>query len=579
VRNSEIASVLDEIADLLDLKGESRYKVAAYRAASSRIGVMSEAVEELWRSGRLEELPGVGQSIAAKIGEYLQSDRSAYLEALRAEVGPSLRQLLLIPGMGPSRARFLHRELGVQTIEQLAEAARQQRIRELPGLGAKTEERILREIERLSQRTHRMLLGIALPAAEEVVGLLKRHPAVRRIHVGGSLRRMEETIGDIDLIASSEDPAAVTEAFARLPMVWEVLGRGDTKASVLTRGNLQMDLRVVEPGSYGAALQYFTGNKPHNIALRDIAIRKGYKLNEYGLFDEKTGRNLVQGEEEIEIYRALGLEWMPPEMRTNRGEIQAAAVGRLPRLIIQKEIRGDLQMHTKFSDGSATLEQMAIACLERGYQYAAVTDHSRSLGVAGGLSMERLRQQRIEIDELNERLSPFRLLAGSEVDILADGSLDFPDEVLAELDFVVVAVHSGFGQSRERVTERVIRALRNPYVDLLAHPTGRLIERRDGYEVDVERVLQAAAGEGVAVEINAAPDRLDLNDTWARRAKELGVMLAINTDAHAPSHLDFMRYGVAVARRAWIERGNVLNALPLEKLLARRRGRLGKAAA
>jgi DNA polymerase (family X) len=579
MRNAEVASVLDEIADLLELKGESRYKVAAYRAASSRIGVMSEEVEELWRTGRLEDLPGVGQSIAGRVSEYLASNRSTYLEALRAEVGPNLRQLLLIPGMGPSKARFLHRELGVQTIEELAEAARQQRIRELPGMGAKTEEKILREIERLSQRTHRMLLGVALPAAEEVARLMDAHPAVRRIHVGGSLRRMEETIGDVDLIASSDDPGAVTEAFTRLPMVWEVLGLGDTKASVLTRGNLQMDLRVVRPDEYGAALQYFTGNKPHNIALRDIAIRKGYKLNEYGVFDEASGHNLVQSEEEADVYRALGLEWMPPEMRTNRGEIQAAAEGRLPRLVTQEEILGDLQMHTRFSDGSATLEQMATACRERGYRYAAVTDHSRSLGVAGGLSVDKLRQQRREIDELNGKLAPFRLLASSEVDILADGSLDFPDEILAELDFVVVAVHSGFGQPRDRVTERIIRALRNPYVDLLAHPTGRLVERRDGYEVDVERVLRVAAEEGVTVEINAAPDRLDLNDTWARRAKELGIMLAINTDAHAPSHLDFMRYGVAVARRAWLERADILNALPLEKILARRRRRLGKAAA
>lgn len=576
--NAEVASILDEVADLLELKGESRYRIAAYRTASSRIGTMSEDVVDLWKSGDLEKVPGVGPSIAGKVEEYLRSGSMSYLESLRSEVGPNLRQLLLIPGLGPSKARTLHRELGVQTISDLQEAARQRRVREVPGMGPKTEEKILLEIERLSQRTHRMLLGVALPAAEEVAAGMAEHPDVRRIHVGGSLRRMQETIGDIDLIASSDNPEKVTEAFTKLPLVKEVLALGPTKASVLTRGNLQMDLRVVKPSSFGAALLYFTGDKAHNIALRDIAIRRGLKLNEYGLFDEKTGMNIVEGEEEADVYRALGFAWMPPEMRTNRGELEAAATGRLPDLVTLEDIKGDLQMHTRASDGAATLEQMARACIERGYQYAAVTDHSRSLGVAGGLSIEKLRAQRREVDALNDRLAPFRLLAGSEVDILADGTLDYPDEVLAELDFVVASVHSGFGQSREKVTERILRAIHNPLVDMLAHPTGRLIERRNGYDVDLEPVLRAAAQAGIAVEINAAPDRLDLNDVWSRRAKELGVAIAINTDAHAPGNLDFMRYGVAVARRGWLEKSDVLNTLSVEQLLARTSRRLKKAA-
>ncbi len=576
MRNAQVAAFLNEIADLLELKGESRYRIGAYRTAAGRIENSPEDVEEVWQAGHLEDIPGVGESIATKIAEFLQSGRSGYLESLRREFPPGVRELLQVPGLGPSRAQLIYRELGIETAEDLAEAARQHRLRVLPGIREKTEEKILREVERVQQRTRRMLLGVALPAAEKVVRLLEGHPRVRRIQYGGSLRRMKETIGDIDLLASSERPAEVTEAFTHLPLVREVLGVGPTKASILTADNLQIDLRVVEPEAWGAALLYFTGNKEHNIALREIALRRGYKLSEYGLFDERTGRRLA-GEEEADVYRALGLEWIPPELRENRGELEAAATGRLPHLVMQEEIRGDLQMHTLWSDGVATLEQMAEACRKLGYQYAAVTDHSQGLGVARGLSPERLRQRKQEMDALNARLAPFRLLNGAEVDIRTDGSLDYPDEILAGLDFVVVSIHSGFDQSRERITDRILRAIRNPHADLLGHPTGRLIGRRPGYEVDLEQVLRGAAAAGVAVEINGSPDRLDLDDVWSRRARELGVALCINTDAHAPGNLEFMRYGVAVARRGWLERKDVLNTLPLEQLLARRH-RLRRAA-
>ncbi|MHB1161994.1 MAG: PHP domain-containing protein, partial [Chloroflexota bacterium] len=390
------------------------------------------------------------------------------------------------------------------------------------------------------------------------------------VEPAGSLRRMKETIGDIDLLASSEQPARVTEEFTQLPIVKEVLMVGPTKASVLTRDSFQIDLRVVKPEEYGAALQYFTGNKAHNIVLRDMAIRRGYKLNEYGLFDESTGRRLA-GEEECDIYRALGLECMPPELRENRGEIEAAAGGTLPQLIRQEDLRGDLQVHSKWSDGTATQEEMAEACRRMGYQYVAITDHSQGLGVARGLSPERLERKLREVEQLNRRMAPFRILKGAEVDIRGDGHLDYPDEILSRLEIVVVSIHSGFEQSQERITDRILRAFENPYVDILAHPTGRLIDRRPGYQVELERVLQAAAELGVAVEINAAPDRLDLDDVWARRAKELGVSICIDTDAHSPGNLAFMRYGVAVARRGWLEKRDVLNSLPLEQLLARRR--------
>jgi len=409
---------------------------------------------------------------------------------------------------------------------------------------------------------------------------MQHHPAVRKIQPAGSLRRMQETIGDIDILASSEQPAEVTQAFARLPIVKEVLALGPTKASVLTTDNLQMDLRAVQPEEYGSALQYFTGDKQHNIALRNIAISKGLKLSEYGLFDESTGERLAS-EEEADIYRALGLEWMPPEIRTNRGELDAAAKGTLPRLVRQEDIRGDLQVHSCWSDGTASIETMAEACRVLGYGYVAITDHSQALGVAHGLSPERLEQKLREIDQLNPRLAPFRVLKAAEVDIRSNGALDYPDDLLAQLEVVVVSIHSGFEQDRERITERILRAFQNPHAHILAHPTGRLLNRRPGYEVDLEQVLRAAAKAGIAVEINGSPDRLDLDDVWARRAKELGVKITINTDAHAPLNLQAMRYGVAVARRAWLEKGDILNTLPLDQLLAffgRRRQRRRRAA-
>lgn len=570
MRNVDVAAFLDEIADLLELKGENRFRVGAYRTAARRIENLPEDVEDLWLGGRLEDVPGVGESIATKVGEYLQRGHSGYLDSLRKEVSPGMRELLRVPGLGPARAQLIHKELGIKTIEELEAAARQHRLRELPGIREKTEDKILREVERLQQRTRRMLLGVALPAAEEVASLLARNPLVRRVQPAGSLRRMKETIGDIDLLASSEQPARVTEAFAVLPLVKEVLGVGPTKASILTKDNLQIDLRVVKPDEYGSALQYFTGNKEHNIALRDMAIRRGWKLNEYGLFEESTGRRLA-GEDECDVYRQLGLECMPPEIRENRGELEAAAAGRLPHLVTQADLRGDLQVHSDYSDGTGTLQEMAEAARAMGYQYLAITDHSQRLGVARGLSPERLEKKLREVEELNSRMAPFRILKGAEVDIRGDGRLDYPDETLSQLEIVVVAIHSGFEQSQERITDRILRAFENPYVDILAHPTGRLLNRRPGYPVDLEKVLRAAAQRGIALEINGSPDRLDLDDVWSRRAKELGVTLCIDTDAHSPATLAFVRYGVAVARRGWIEKRDVLNALPVEQLLSRRR--------
>ncbi len=576
-RNEEVSALLENIAKLLALQGDNPFRVRAYTEAARAISATAEDIEDLYRAGRLEEIPGVGESIARKIGEYLATGRLGYYEQLRRQVRVPAVDLLEVPSIGPARARLIAERLGVTTVEELAEAAREHRLQALPGFGPKLEERIAREAARVAQRSRRLLLGVALPAAEAVAQQLAAAPAVQQVHPAGSIRRGRETIGDIDLLVASDQPAAAIDAFTTLPLVKEVLARGTTRASVLTRDDLQIDLRVIRPAEYGAALQYFTGSKEHNIALRTLALEQGYKLSEYGLFD-RAGRR-VAGETEEGVYAALGLDWIPPELRENRGELEAARRHALPHLIEVADLRGDLHVHTDWSDGHDPPERMVEAAIARGYEYIAFTDHSRSLQVAGGLSLERVREQRRLIDRLNTRYAPFRVLHGTEVDILPDGTLDYPDEVLAEFDLVTASVHSAFRQPRERMTARIVRALRHPCVAILNHPTGRLLPRRAEYEVDMEAVLRAAAENGVALEINGQPDRLDLDDGWARRARDAGVLLACDSDAHSTRQLEYVRYAVTTARRGWVEPHHVLNTLPLDRLLAhlerrKRRGRV-----
>jgi len=529
---------------------------------------MTEDIEEIHRQGRLRDIPGVGESIAAKIDEFLRTGRLRYYEELRQEVTPGLTALLEVPGIGARRAETIHRELGVSSIPELIEAARQHRLSTLPGIRRKMEEKILREAERVQQRTRRILLGVALPAAEELVNLIKGHPAVLRADPAGSIRRMKETVGDIDILIASDKPQEVMDAVASLPIVKEVLAKGPTKTSVLVTGDLQIDVRVIKPEEYGSALQYFTGSKSHNITLRELAIRKGLKISEYGIFDARTGKRLG-GEHEEDIYRIMGMQTPPPEIREDRGEIEAALSGTLPKLVELKDIRGDLHTHTNWSDGVDPPERMVEAAIKLGYEYMAITDHSQSLGIARGLSPEDVMRQRRLVDKLNERYTPFRILHGIEVNIRSDGTLDYSDDLMRQFDFVTASIHGGFAQPIEKITGRIIQAIRNPYVDVFNHPTGRLIDKRSPYAIDLEAVLRAAADAGVAVEINAQPDRLDLDDVWTRRAKELGVTLTIDSDAHSVDQLGFMRYGVAVARRGWLEKGDVLNCLPLQRLLAR----------
>ncbi|SRR5579884_54645 len=567
MRNADTARLFEDIADMLEVQGESPFRYNAYREAARQIAAWPTPIEELAAAGELERIPGVGKAIAAKIAEYLATGRLAYYERLAEQVPPGLVQLLQVPGVGPRTAQLLHRQLGVASLADLQRAIDAHAVRAVPGLGAKTEERLARELSRLAERTRRLPLGIARPVAEEVMAALREHPAVAQIEPGGSLRRWRDSVGDLDLLAASSDPAAVMEAFVSLPTVRETLARGPTFTRVLRGDGLQVDLRVVHPEHWGSALHHFTGSRAHSIHLRDLANERGLKINEYGIFRMGSGER-VGGATEEEIYAAVGMPWIPPELREDRGELEAALEGRLPRLIELDDLRGDLHVHSDWSDGSVPLEQMVQAARALGYEYLAMTDHSAGLGVANGLSLERLRAQRALIDTLNARYAPFRVLAGVELEIRADGSLDYPDAVLRELDWVGVSLHSGLRQEPERVTARALAAVRHPYVAVLNHPRGRLVEKRPGAELDLDAVLRAAAAAGTALEVNASPQRLDLDDVWARRAVELGACLTISSDAHSPDGLRAMRYGVMQARRGWVEARHVLNTRPYAELRA-----------
>lgn len=560
--NRAASRLLDQIASLLIAGGANPYRVRAYQEAAIHLAGLPLDVIQLWREGKLQTIPGVGPSIAAKLDEFLRTGHSPYLEELRRTTPVGVERLLEVPGIGPSRARILAERLGIRTPEELAEAAREHRIQELLGFGPLIEQRLRLEAERWAQRERRLLLGVAWPVAAALVEEMRPDPVFTQISVAGSLRRMRETIGDIDILAASESPPAATDHFSRLMSVREVLAHGPAKVSVLLDDGLQVDLLVVEPTQWGSALQHFTGSKEHNIALRNRAIERGQRLNEYGIFEESTGRRLG-GATEVDVYRALGLEWIPPEIRENRGEIQAAEKGSLPVLIEVSDLRGDLHVHSDWSDGTASIEEMARAGRDAGLRYIALTDHTQSLAIANGLTPARFREERKILDRLNRELAPFRVFLGAEVDILADGALDLPDDMLNELDYVGVSIHTGFRMGRDQMTERIIRGISHPWVCTLNHPTGRLINRRPGYEVDLEAVLAAAARLGVAVEINSQPNRLDLDDVWARRAKELGCHLIIDSDAHSPADFGLLRYGVAVARRGWLSSPDVMNTLPL----------------
>ena len=565
MKNQEIAGIFNEIADLLEIKGENPFRIRAYRRAAQNLEGLTKDVAALSRE-ELLEIPGIGHDLAEKIEEYIKTEKVKSLEDIKKEVPEGLAALLSVPGLGPKTAKLLYEKLKIKNVDELEKLAREHKLIGLPGIKEKTEENILRGIEMLKRGKERQPLGRVLPIAYEIIEHLGKATHVEKINIAGSLRRMKDTVKDIDILATSKNPYDVMKAFVHLPQVKEVLMHGPTKSSIVIREGLQVDLRVVEDESYGAALAYFTGSKEHNIRLREMAVKKGLKINEYGIFREKDNKKLG-GKDENDVYKILGMQFIPPEMRENRGEIEAAQKNALPRPVELGDIKGDLHVHTKQSDGSHTLEELIDAARGMGYGYIAITDHSKGLGIARGLSEERLLEEKKEVDALNKKLRGFKLLMGIEVDIRSDGRMDFDDDILSKMDIVVASIHSGFRQPEEQLTRRIVSAMKNPYVSIIAHPTGRLIGERDAYEIDMEQVLNMASKTGTALEINAYPLRLDLSDVYVKTAKELGVKFAISTDTHVITQFNFMHYGVSIARRGWLEKKDVLNTLKYDTLM------------
>jgi len=564
IRNADIADIFDRIADYLEIEGENPFKIRAYRNASRTIQGLGPEVKDLVAGGeRLTGLPGIGKELAAKIVEILETGTAQALEKLKEKVPAGVIEMLKIQGLGPKRVSTLYHELKIESLAALKEAAEAGRIQALAGFGVKTEQHIREAMEALSQRPARVSIALARPLVESLLDDLKQVAGVAEVAVAGSYRRSKETVGDIDILVTTEEDSPVMERFVSFDDVGQVLAGGPTKSSIVLRSGLQVDLRRVAQESFGAALQYFTGSQPHNIAIRRIGRQRGLKINEYGVFSA-DGR--VAGDTEESVYRALGLPWVPPELREDRGEIEAAREGRLPGLIELADIKGELHSHTKATDGRNSLEEMALVAKRCGMKYLAVTDHSQYLKVVDGLDERRLLAQLEEIERLNAKLKGIHLLKGIEVEILEDGSLDLPDRVLQRLDLVIGSVHSRFRLPIKQQTERILRAMDHRFFSILGHPSGRLINERDPYEVDMAAVVHKAKERGCFLELNANPQRLDLTDTYCQMAKGVGVLVAINTDAHSGAEFGQLRYGIGQARRGWLEKKDVLNTRPLDEL-------------
>jgi DNA polymerase (family 10) len=565
LNNRQLADTFTLIANLSEIKGEVIYVILAYRKASENLMTLGREAAEYWKEGKLREIPGVGKAIAEKIDELLTTGKLEFLEKLKLEVPPPLADWLQVPGLGPKKIALIWKTLNITALAELEAAAKNGQLRGLPGMGAKSEAAILEGIASLARRSGRIPLGRAYPLAQEIIATLKRVKGVVAAEPAGSLRRMRSTVGDLDILAASTDSSAVMEAFVNLPGVSRVLGKGETKSSIEFTDGVRAQVWVHPPGKFGTALQYATGSKDHNVQLRQIALAQGLSLSEHSF---TKGKKEILCATEEEVYETLGLPWIPPELREDRGEVAAAKANKLPKLIELKDVKADLQTHSTWSDGKLSMLEMAQAAAKRGMKVIAFTDHSVSLGVTGGLSMDDHKKQAAEIKKIQKQLGDkILILHASEVEIKADGTLDYPDDFLTSLDLVVASMHTGLRQPREKVTQRTINAIRNPHVDIIGHPTGRLIPDREGADLDMEAVLNAAAESGVALEINAHPSRLDLDDMYARRAKEMGIPISINTDAHSEADLDMLFYGVATARRAWLTKDDVINCWSTKKLL------------
>jgi DNA polymerase (family 10) len=568
MKNTAIAKVFQDMADLLELNGENPFKIRAYQRAARTIEHLPKEIEIMLEEGEdLQTIPGVGEAIAKKTVELVNTGKLHVYEELKAAFPEGITTLLEIPGIGPKAAKRLSTELGIKSVDDLEQAIKDGRVAKLFRLGDKTADNILQQIQALRRKDQRIPIGEALPMVDEVFDALRPLPGVKNLTAAGSLRRFRETLGDIDLMGTADNPEEVINAFVSLPQVREVLAKGPTKASVILPGGLQADLRMVAHDSFGSLLQYFTGSKQHNIALRTREQKRGLKLSEYGITDTKTNK-LEKFATEEKFYRRLGLQYIPPELREDQGEIELAEKGAIPKLIALSDIKGDIHVHTNWSDGHDSIEAMAQAAKAIGYQYLAITDHSAGRGIAHGLNEERLRQQIDEIKRLNQQLEGIHLLTGIEVDIRANGSIDLPEGLLADLDIVVAAIHSAMTQSEEQITRRILGAIENPHIDVIAHPTCRLLGEREPVAVDMEAVFRAAIKYNKALEINAMPSRLDLKDIHIYRARELGVKLIMGTDSHSTAHLGFMRFGIGIARRGWCQPKDILNTKPTKEMLA-----------
>lgn len=568
--NQELAKIFYEISDYLSAE-DVPFKPFAYRKAAMSLETIKENAEEIYKKGgikSLEEIPGVGKSIALKIEEYFKTGKIAYYEKFKKSLPIDLEEIIAVEGMGPKKARVLYEKLGIKNLEDLENAARNHKIASLFGFGEKTERNILEGIEFLKRSKGRFLLGEILPKVREIYDKFKELREVEKIDMAGSLRRMKETVGDADFLIISKKPEKVMDFFVSFPGIVKVWGKGKTKSSVRFKEGFDIDVRVLPRSSYGSALQYFTGSKEHNIELRKIAIEKGYKLSEYGLF---RGSKIIEARDEKEIYKKLGLDWIPPELRENRGEIEAARKRRIPKIVKYDEIKGDLHCHSNWNGGADSIEEIAEEAQGRGYEYVGISDHTKFLRIEHGLDEKKLLLQRKEIDKLNSKFqiqdSKFKILQGCEANILADGSIDISDKTLEKLDYVICGVHSQMKMPKEKMTERIIRAMKNPHVDIISHPTGRILKKRDEYQIDFEKILLAAKETGTVLEINSYPERLDLSDTDILRAKKKGVKMVINTDSHHTSQMRFIEFGIAQARRGWAEKEDIINTWPLEKIV------------
>jgi DNA polymerase (family 10) len=566
VNNKEIVKIFQDIADLLELKGENPFKIRAYQKAAFSIEHLPIEVEQLVLENRLGEIPGIGEAISKKINELVTTHKLHYYDELKSEFPKGIIALLNIPNVGPKTAMLLTSELDIETVDDLEAAIASGRVAMLPRMGNKTSENILRSIRMLRGRTNRIPIGQVLPVVNDIIKRLQNVPGLKNLMPAGSLRRFMETVGDIDLLGTADNAEVAMEAFIALPQVKQVMVAGTTKSSVVLTGDLQVDLRIVEHDAFGSLLQHFTGSKQHNIDLRERSQRQGLSLSEYGITVLKTGI-LEKYTNEESFYRRLGLQFIPPELREGSDEIQKAQQNILPKLVELSDIKGDLHIHTRWSDGRVSIEEMVNEARRMGYQYLAVTDHSVGRGISGGLNVERLKKQINEIKELNKKYSDIRILTGIEVDIRANGTLDYPDELLSELDIVCAAVHSGLNQNQTQMTRRILKVLENPNVDILAHPTCRQLSGREPVELDMEVIFRAALKTSTALEINAMPDRLDLADKHIYRARQLGVKLVINTDAHDTNQLGFMSYGVGISRRGWCQAEDLVNTRPLREML------------